>query len=82
MGVLLFRWYSQQQAEEAAKQRLVVLFVPRFDGWAMKPIDETNWFQEAEAGTPRSEKSRIEARSLVGSPVVGTTASYPDSLLI
>jgi hypothetical protein len=33
MGVLLFRWYSQQQAEEAAKQRLVVLFVPRFDGW-------------------------------------------------
>jgi hypothetical protein len=42
MGVLLFRWYSQQQAEEAAKQRLVVLFVPRFDGWAMKPIDEAN----------------------------------------
>jgi hypothetical protein len=38
MGVL-FRSYSQQQVEEAAKQRLVVLFMPRFDGRVMKLID-------------------------------------------
>jgi hypothetical protein len=57
---VLFRSCSQQQTEEAAKQRLVVLFMPRFDNWVMKPID----FKKLKLVLPRVKSPELRRELL------------------